>query len=294
MDYDRNKIINAISKANNEFTNPDDKLSDTDIEDIVSIIESKLLNLTYIAGVEEIQDDVIYGISSKGAYKVAKAYTEYRYKQNMKRHGNSLDETILSIINYDNELIKQENSNKNPQVAPVQRDYIAGEVSKDISQRLLLPKEVVDAHNEGIIHFHDMDYFIQRIYNCCLINMEDVLQNGTVISETMIETPKSFLTACNIATQVIAQVASSEFGGQSFSLAHLAPFVDVSRKKLRKQIEEDVAATGMDATDDQITEMVERRLAVEIKSGIQLIQYQILTLMTTNGFSGWNGRCKIA
>ena len=281
--YDRSKIITAITKANNEFPEDPEALTTEQIECIVDGIERYLLNLTYSATVEDIQDKVIYGIMNIGAYKIAKAYTEYRYKHNLNRKGSSFDQIVLSIVNYDNELIKQENSNKNPQVAPVQRDYLAGEVSKDISQRMLLPKDVIEAHKKGLIHFHDMDYFIQKIYNCCLINLEDILTYGTVISETLIEPPKSFGTACNISTQVIAQVASSQYGGQSFSLAALVPFIDVSRQKIRRKKAEHFKKLGKEVSEEFINELAELSLRDEIKSGVQLIQYQILTLMTTNG-----------
>lgn len=283
MKYERNKITKAIRKANNEFKLKADRLNNVQINAIVDDIERYLLNLSYNAPVEDIQDMVIYGIMKQGAYKVAKAYTEYRYKHNMKREMSGFDKRVLSIVDYENEDIKQENSNKNPQVASVQRDYVSGEVSKEITRNLLLPDDIVRAHDEGIIHFHDMDYFLERIYNCCLINLEDMLQNGTVISETMIESPKSFSTACNISTQVIAQVASSQYGGQSFSLAALVPFIDVSRQKLRKTKKENMEKLGLDISDEMINKLVEMELNQIIKDGVQMIQYQILTLMTTNG-----------
>ena len=283
MKYERNKITKAIRKANNEFKLKADRLNNVQINAIVDDIERYLLNLSYNAPVEDIQDMVIYGIMKQGAYKVAKAYTEYRYKHNMRREMSGFDKRVLSIVDYENEDIKQENSNKNPQVASVQRDYVSGEVSKEITRNLLLPDDIVRAHDEGIIHFHDMDYFLEHIYNCCLINLEDMLQNGTVISETMIEPPKSFSTACNISTQAIAQVASSQYGGQSFSLASLVPFIDVSRQKLRKSKKENMKKLGIDIDDKIINKLVEMELKQIIKDGVQMIQYQILTLMTTNG-----------
>ena len=283
MKYERNKITKAIRKANNEFKLKADRLNNVQINAIVDDIERYLLNLSYNAPVEDIQDMVIYGIMKQGAYKVAKAYTEYRYKHNMRREMSGFDKRVLSIVDYENEDIKQENSNKNPQVASVQRDYVSGEVSKEITRNLLLPDDIVRAHDEGIIHFHDMDYFLEHIYNCCLINLEDMLQNGTVISETMIESSKSFSTACNISTQVIAQVASSQYGGQSFSLAALVPFIDVSRQKLRKSKKENMKKLGIDIDDKIINKLVEMELKQIIKDGVQMIQYQILTLMTTNG-----------
>ena len=283
MKYERNKITRAIRKANNEFKMKADRLNNVQINTIVDDIENYLLHLSYNAPVEDIQDMVIYGIMKQGAYKVAKAYTEYRYKHNMRREMSGFDKRVLSIVDYENEDIKQENSNKNPQVASVQRDYVSGEVSKEITRNLLLPDDIVRAHDEGLIHFHDMDYFLERIYNCCLSNLEDMLQNGTVISETMIEPPKSFSTACNISTQVIAQVASSQYGGQSFSLAALVPFIDVSRQKLRKTKKENMEKLGLDISDEMINKLVEMELKQIIKDGVQMIQYQILTLMTTNG-----------
>lgn len=281
--YDRTKIKRAITKANNESSGDPEALTENQIDEIVDDIESYLCTLSYNPTVENIQDKVIYEIMKKGAFKVAKDYTEYRYKHNMNREASRLDQMILSIVDYDNELIKQENSNKNPQVAPVQRDYVAGEVSKDISERLLIPKDIIQAHEKGLIHFHDLDYFLQKIYNCCLINMCDVLEYGTVISETMIEKPKSFSTACNVATQVIAQVASSQYGGQSFSLASLVPFIEVSRQKIRRRKAEHFKQLGKEVDEALINELAELSLREEIQSGVQLIQYQILTLMTTNG-----------
>ena len=283
MNYERGKIITAVSKANDEFPQDPDRLTENQIKEIADNVEDYLLNLSYSAPVEDIQDKVIKEIMKAGAYNVAIAYTEYRYLHSINRTESTLDKNILSIVDYENENIKQENSNKNPQVASVQRDYVSGEISKDISKRLLLPKDIIEAHEAGLIHFHDMDYFLERIYNCCLVNMEDMLQNGTVISETGIDRPKSFSTACNIATQVIAQVASSQYGGQSISLAHLAPFVDISRKKFRKQVRKEFDLARIEVTDDKVNEIAEMRVKEEINRGVQMIQYQVITLMTTNG-----------
>ena len=283
MNYERGKIITAVSKANDEFPQDPDRLTENQIKEIADNVEDYLLNLSYSAPVEDIQDKVIKEIMKAGAYNVAIAYTEYRYLHSINRTESTLDKNILSIVDYENENIKQENSNKNPQVASVQRDYVSGEISKDISKRLLLPKDIIEAHEAGLIHFHDMDYFLERIYNCCLVNMEDMLQNGTVISETGIDRPKSFSTACNIATQVIAQVASSQYGGQSISLAHLAPFVDISRKKFRQQVRKEFEVAGIEVTDDKVNEITEMRVKEEINRGVQMIQYQVITLMTTNG-----------
>ena len=283
VNYERGKIITAVSKANDEFPQDPDRLTENQIKEIADNVEDYLLNLSYSAPVEDIQDKVIKEIMKAGAYNVAIAYTEYRYLHSINRTESTLDKNILSIVDYENENIKQENSNKNPQVASVQRDYVSGEISKDISKRLLLPKDIIEAHEAGLIHFHDMDYFLERIYNCCLVNMEDMLQNGTVISETGIDRPKSFSTACNIATQVIAQVASSQYGGQSISLAHLAPFVDISRKKFRQQVRKEFDLAGIEVTDDKVNEITEMRVKEEINRGVQMIQYQVITLMTTNG-----------
>src|SRR5574344_680254 len=217
------------------------------------------------------------------AYKVARAYITYRYERSLIRKGNTTDDQILSLIEYENEEIKQENSNKNPMIASVQRDYMAGEASKDISKRKLLPADVIKAHEEGIIHFHDMDYYAQHINNCCLINLEDMLQNGTVISETQIDKPHSFSTACNIATQIIAQMASSQYGGQSISLSHLARFVDVSRQKIKRELLEDFKENEISLSDEKLNHIVEKRVRAEVNRGVQTLQYQILTLMTTNG-----------
>ena len=283
VNYERGKIITAVSKANDEFPQDPDRLTENQIKEIADNVEDYLLNLSYSAPVEDIQDKVIKEIMKAGAYNVAIAYTEYRYLHSINRTESTLDKNILSIVDYENENIKQENSNKNPQVASVQRDYVSGEISKDISKRLLLPKDIIEAHEAGLIHFHDLDYFLERIYNCCLVNMEDMLQNGTVISETGIDRPKSFSTACNIATQVIAQVASSQYGGQSIYLAHLAPFVDIRRKKFRQQVRKEFEVAGIEVTDDKVNEIAEMRVKEEINRGVQMIQYQVITLMTTNG-----------
>lgn len=280
--FDAYKICEAINKANNAYEGSD-KLSPKMIDEIVEKINYKCSKLNRAVSVEEIQDMVEDCIMSLGRYRLAKEYITYRYKHALMRKSNDLDRKILNLIDCKNEEVLQENSNKNPTINSTQRDYIAGEYSKDISNRLLLPEDIQKAHNEGLIHFHDMDYFIQKMHNCCLINLEDMLQNGTVISETKIDTPHSFTTACNIATQIIAQVASSQYGGATISLAHLAPFVDVSRKKIINNIKEELEISGATLTEEQIKEIAEERLKREIKSGIQTIQYQIVTLMTTNG-----------
>ena len=280
--FDAYKICEAINKANNAYEGSD-KLSPKMIDEIVEKINYKCAKLDRAVSVEEIQDMVEDCIMSLGRYRLAKEYITYRYKHALMRKSNDLDRKIINLIDCKNEEVLQENSNKNPTINSTQRDYIAGEYSKDISNRLLLPEDIQKAHNEGLIHFHDMDYFIQKMHNCCLINLEDMLQNGTVISETKIDTPHSFTTACNIATQIIAQVASSQYGGATISLAHLAPFVDVSRKKIINNIKEELEISGATLTEEQIKEIAEERLKREIKSGIQTIQYQIVTLMTTNG-----------
>lgn len=282
VDFDKSKIINAITKANNEVSNSS-KLSNETIINIANTIEMKCIQLDKTCTVEEIQDMVEDELFKNKAYKLCKCYMSYRYKKALERKSNTTDEQILSLIHLNNEEIKQENSNKNPTINSTQRDYIAGEISKDISKRLMLPKDVVEAHNEGILHFHDMDYFIQPMHNCCLVNLEDMLQNGTVISGTMIEKPHSFSTACNVATQIIAQVASSQYGGQTITLSHLAPFVDVSRQKIRKQLEDELNKLSFTRNNNIIDSLVEQRLKEEIKKGVQTIQYQVLTLMTTNG-----------
>ena len=280
--FDVSKIIAAIEKANNEVTE-EKKLTHGQIIDIATSVEKLCATLTRAASVEEIQDMVEDGLMKAGKFDVARKYITYRYKHALVRKSNTTDEQIMSLIECNNEEVKQENSNKNPTVNSVQRDYMAGEVSKDITRRFLLPEDVVKAHEEGIIHFHDSDYFAQHMHNCCLVNLEDMLQNGTVISETMIERPKSFSTACNIATQAIAQIASSQYGGQSITLSHLVPFVDVSRQKFRKEVALEFETAGVKVNKKQVEEIAEMRVRKEIERGCQVIQYQVITLMTTNG-----------
>ncbi len=280
--FEIDKIRNAIIKANNEVERIH-QLNPFQIDAIAETIQKQLEELPHAANVEDIQDMVEKGIMEMRGYEVAQKYVRYRYKRELARKANSTDNEILSLIDRANEEVKQENSNKNPAINSTQRDYMAGEVSKDLTMRLLLPEDVVNAHNEGIIHFHDADYFAQREHNCDLINLEDMLQNGTVISETLIEKPHSFFTACNVTTQIVAQVASNQYGGQSFSLAHLSPFVDVSRQKIRKEVVEERTACGEPLDDEIIDKIVAMRLHEEIKSGIQTIQYQLITLMTCNG-----------
>ncbi len=280
--FDASKIIDAVNKANKEVTESD-RLTKEQVEAIAERISGFCETMERIYNVEEIQDMVENEIMAYKAYEVARKYITYRYKRALVRKSNSTDQQILSLIECNNEEIKQENSNKNPVVNSVQRDYMAGEVSKDITKRFLLPEKVVRAHEEGVIHFHDSDYFAQHMHNCCLVNLEDMLQNGTVISETMIERPKSFSTACNIATQAIAQIASSQYGGQSITLSHLAPFVDVSRKKLRKMVQREFQAAKLPLDEAKINEVAEMRVKEEIRRGVQMIQYQVITLMTTNG-----------
>ena len=280
--FDITKIMAAVSKANQEVVHSE-RLSDEQIQTISDNVESICEEMNRSLNVEEIQDLVENQIMNFRAFAVARKYITYRYKRALVRKSNSTDQQILSLLECNNEEVKQENSNKNPTVNSVQRDYMAGEVSKDITKRFLLPADIVDAHEQGLIHFHDADYFAQHMHNCCLVNLEDMLQNGTVISETMIEKPHSFSTACNIATQAIAQIASSQYGGQSISLAHLAPFVQISREKFIKQVAEEFRATGIDASEEKIKEVAELRVRDEIKRGVQMIQYQVITLMTTNG-----------
>ena len=280
VDFDISKIILAVTKANRVVAQ-NLQLSSEQIRSLAANVETYCLHMGRAMNVEEIQDQVEDQIMRLGAYEVARRYITYRYVQNLKRTSNTTDERILSLIECNNEEVKQENSNKNPSVNSVQRDYMAGEVSKDLTNRLLLPKEIVAAHNEGILHFHDADYFAHHIHNCDLVNLEDMLQNGTVISGTLIEKPHSFSTACNIATQIIAQVASNQYGGQSISLAHLAPFVDVSRKKIAQEVKAELE--GLDVSEERRHQIVERRLRQEISRGVQTIQYQVVTLMTTNG-----------
>lgn len=277
--YTKTKIHNAINKAVTEVTHGegDSTLADT----ITNRLDSRYRKRKRAISVEEIQDDIEMELMKEQAYEVATAYIRYRYEHELIRNGSSIDGKVIAIADGVNEEVIQENSNKNPTILSTQRDYIAGEVSKDITRRTLLPKDIKDAHEAGIIHFHDSDYFLQRMHNCCLVNLEDMLQNGTVISDTMIEKPHSFSTACNVATQAVAQIASNQYGGQSISLAHLAPFVDVSRQKIRKCVEKEIQTCG--GNMDAIDEIVETRLREEIKKGVQTIQYQVLTLMTTNG-----------
>ena len=280
--FDLQKIINAIKAANKEVP-PDERLSKREVKFASRNVKDQCAAAGHTVTVEEIQDLVEDQLMALDHFSVARKYIIYRYVQNLKRHKNTTDDKILSLIESNNEEVKQENSNKNPSVVSVQRDYMAGEVSKDLTMRELLPSEVVTAHDEGIIHFHDADYYAQHMHNCDLVNLEDMLQNGTVISGTMIEKPHSFSTACNIATQIIAQVASCQYGGQSISLAHLAPFVDVSRKKIRRQVYVELETIGARPEDRVINQIVEKRLRDEVARGVQTIQYQVVTLMTTNG-----------
>ena len=280
--FDIQKIVNAITAANNDAA-PHERLTEDQIALAAHSVEWLCGRAGHTVSVEEIQDMVENQIMALGRFEVARKYIIYRYIQTLKRTSNTTDDKILSLIECNNEEVKQENSNKNPTVNSVQRDYMAGEVSKDVTMRLLLPAEVVAAHNEGIIHFHDSDYFAQHMHNCDLVNLEDMLQNGTVISGTLIERPHSFSTACNIATQIIAQVASCQYGGQSISLTHLAPFVEVSRQKIRRQVLDEINTLGLETSSEKINEVVEARLRDEIRRGVQTIQYQVVTLMTTNG-----------
>jgi len=275
------KIVNAISKANEAEHQHD--LTKEQIKDIAEYVEYKCNKMGRAVSVEEIQDMVENQIMSKGAFDLARRYVKYRYTRYLVRKANTTDNKILSLIECNNEEVKQENSNKNPTVNSVQRDYMAGEVSRDITNRILLPPDIVDAHKKGIIHFHDSDYFAQHMHNCDLVNLEDMLQNGTVISDTLIEKPHSFSTACNIATQIIAQVASNQYGGQSISLTHLAPFVQISREKIRSELLEEIKELGVEADEERIDEVTEKRLREEITRGVQTIQYQVVTLLTTNG-----------
>ena len=280
--FDITKIIAAITKAN-ESVDESIRMTPMQIQRIAESVEFSCLKMNRSPSVEEIQDLVEYQIMAHGAFEVAKNYVTYRYTRSLVRRSNTTDEKILSLIECCNEEAKQENANKNPVVNSTQRDYMAGEVSRDITERILLPKEIVEAHREGIIHFHDADYYAQHMHNCDLVNLEDMLQNGTVITGTLIERPHSFATACNIATQIVAQVASNQYGGQSISLTHLAPFVEVSRQKIRKIVEAEMVSIGADPGEEKITELVETRLREEIRRGVQTIQYQVVTLLTTNG-----------
>ena len=282
VEFDIVKIIAAVTKAN-DVVDEEARMTPVQIQRIAESVEFSCQSLGRAPTVEEIQDFVEHQIMAHGAFEVAKRYITYRYNRSLVRKSNTTDDKILSLIECNNEEAKQENSNKNPVVNSTQRDYMAGEVSRDLTNRLLLPEDIVKAHEEGIIHFHDTDYYAQHMHNCDLVNLEDMLQNGTVITGTLIERPHSFATACNIATQIVAQVASNQYGCQSISLTHLAPFVDVSRQKIRKQVLAEVEALGVDPTEDKITEIVEKRLREEIRRGVQTIQYQVVTLLTTNG-----------
>lgn len=279
--FNVSKIENAIRKANK--ATPKGQMTEEAILEVTAQVAEQLEQINRAPGVEEIQDLVEAAIMEHGYYTVAKNYITYRYERALVRKANSTDQQIMSLLERNNEEVKQENSNKNPLVNSVQRDYMAGEVSKDITRRFLVPQKIMEAHDQGIIHFHDSDYFAQHMYNCCLINLEDMLQNGTVISETMIEKPHSFSTACNVATQIIAQVASSQYGGQSITLSHLAPFVQVSREKARKEVREELEEMNLPTDDATVNEMAEMRVKKEIARGVQIIQYQVITLMTTNG-----------
>ena len=282
MPFDSNKIFSAISRANAQVEDTD-RISPEEIQAITDKVTEYCIRLQRAPGVEEVQDRVEHELMTHGAFVLAKCYITYRYKRALVRQSNTTDDKILSLIECTNEEAKQENANKNPVITSTQRDYMAGEVSKDLSERLLLPADIVKAHEEGIIHFHDMDYYAQHMHNCDLVNLEDMLQNGTVITGTLIEKPHSFSTACNIATQIIAQVASSQYGGQSISLAHLAPFVQVSREKIRRELEAEFADCKVDMDEETLSKLVDRQLKNEIKRGVQTIQYQVVTLMTTNG-----------
>ncbi len=280
-EFNLDKIINAVKKANNSSDKP--FLTDEQIADIADYVEYKCNKIKRAVSVEEIQDMVEDQLMAKGAFELARRYVRYRYNRSLVRKANTTDNRILSLIECNNEEVKQENSNKNPTVNSVQRDYMAGEVSRDLTRRMLLPPDIVEADKQGLIHFHDSDYFAQHMHNCDLVNLEDMLQNGTVISDTLIEKPHSFSTACNIATQIIAQVASNQYGGQSISLAHLAPFVQISREKIRKEVEEEFATLGVEISQEKTDEIVESRLRKEVNRGVQTIQYQVVTLLTTNG-----------
>ena len=280
--FNSDKIYSAVQKAN-EAVDPSDRITAEDIEKITARVTERCEALTRPAGVEEVQDMVEREIMSLGAFTLAKTYITYRYTRELVRKSNTTDDKIMSLIECNNEEVKEENSNKNPTVNSVQRDYMAGEVSKDITKRILLPADIVKAHEDGIIHFHDADYFAQHMHNCDLVNLGDMLENGTVISGTMIEKPHSFSTACNIATQIIAQVASNQYGGQSISLTHLAPFVNVSRKKIRRRVEKEMADVGIECSEQTLAALTETRLREEINRGVQCIQYQVVTLLTTNG-----------
>ena len=280
--FDSSKIYSAVEKAN-AAVDESCRITPEQIQTVTDKVSEKCENLSRTPSVEEVQDLVEREIMALGAFTLAKTYITYRYTRELVRRANTTDDRIMSLIEFANEEIKQENSNKNPTVNSIQRDYMAGEVSKAITRRMLLPADIVKAHEEGLIHFHDADYFAQRMHNCDLVNLWDMLEHGTVISGTMIEKPKSFSTACNIATQIIAQVASNQYGGQSISLTHLAPFVDISRKKIRRTVISEIKEAGIDASEEQINTITEKRLREEINRGVQCIQYQVVTLLTTNG-----------
>ena len=282
VEFDRSKIIAAVKRANNSVVEAE-KVSDEQVEKIAENVETICDGMNRALNVEEIQDLVENQIMNQKAFRLASNYITYRYKRALVRKSNSTDKQILSLLECNNEEVIQENSNKNPTVNSVQRDYMAGEVSKDITRRFLLPPEIVEAHESGVIHFHDSDYFAQHMHNCCLVNLEDMLQNGTVISDVMIEKPKSFSTACNIATQAVAQIASSQYGGQSITLSHLVPFVQISREKYRRDVRAEFEAEGLEMNEQKINEIAEMRVRKEVKQGVQVIQYQVITLMTTNG-----------
>ena len=282
VEFEAAKIRKAIEGANKDVIE-EDKISKASLDEIVQEIVARCANAIHALHVEEIQDIVEEELMDGGYFNLAREYIKYRYNRELIRKSNTTDDTILSLINSTNEEIKQENSNKNPVINSTQRDYTAGEVSKDISRRILLPKDIIEAHDEGIIHFHDSDYFMTREFNCSLINLEDMLQNGTVISGTGIDKPHSFRTACNVATQIVAQVASNQYGGQTFTLTHLAPFVRISKEKIKKQLEDELTATDTIMTPAQKEKVIDIRLRREIAEGVQTIQYQVNTLMTTNG-----------
>lgn len=287
VEFDNSKIFNAIKKANSEVIDKE-KLTDEEIHEIVDTITKKCESLTYSLSVEEVQDSVEDSIYEKKKFVLGRAYSQYRFQRALQRQKNTFDSEILSLVNYENETVKQENSNKKPEIVSVQRDYMAGYVSKDISRKYLIPEDVMKAHDEGIIHFHDSDYFANKLANCCLVNLEDMLQNGTVLSNVMIEKPHSFSTACTIATQIMAQLASGQYGGQSMSIAHLSAFVQVSREKIQKELKEEWDLHGQDYTSEKnkkhFDEIVEKRVDIEIAKGVQTIQYQVLNMQTTNGF----------
>jgi len=282
VDFDREKIVQAIKRANNSV-DVSERLGDAVIDEIANTIEHRCQNIGHIPTVEEVQDMVIKDIQRYGAFDLATSYTIYRYQRSLVRAGNTIDKKIFSILEGTNEEARTENSNKNIDIAPVQRDYMAGEVNRDITERILLPKEIIAEHKKGAIHFHDSDFFGQKIHNCALINIDDMLQHGTVITDTKIEKPHSFATACNIMTQIVMQVASCQYGGQTVSLSHVAPFVDISRQKIRKNLLAENEESGTTMNEEQVEKHVQIRLAREIEAGVQTIQYQLLTMMTTNG-----------